>query len=213
MPNWCYNVLTVSGPKKEIRKLKDAVSTVCEDGSEEKFDFNKILPMPEELLVTAMSLPADKSRWSKEDVELDKKYRENIKKYGFKDWYDWRLEYWDTKWNACDCILERHENYVNEDIAELEYRFNTAWCFPMSIALKVSQMFPTLKFEWMSNEESGSFDFIAVFEGGRPTEYSEGFEDNTGDISYVGTKLAYFLTGKQFIDYQKKFKEVEAQNA
>lgn len=33
-------------------------------------------------------------------LELGKQYVENIKKYGYPQWYDWCVENWGTKWNV-----------------------------------------------------------------------------------------------------------------
>ena len=57
-------------------------------GEEFVFDFNKVIPMPEELL----------------DVEsLSETAKSELReKYGHDHQYPWRLENWHTKWNAYD---------------------------------------------------------------------------------------------------------------
>ena len=54
MPNWCYSQLTVSGESKQLHKfLKEVERTPVEaNGHYEasKFAFNRIIPMPDELL-------------------------------------------------------------------------------------------------------------------------------------------------------------------
>ena len=45
MPNWCENKVTVSGEPEQVKKFKEFVS----DGKN-AFSFNKITPMPPELL-------------------------------------------------------------------------------------------------------------------------------------------------------------------
>ncbi len=50
MPNWAYNCVTITGPKDQREKFKEAVRR--EDGTRD-FDFQKILPMPESLNLVA----------------------------------------------------------------------------------------------------------------------------------------------------------------
>lgn len=51
--------------------------------------------------------------------ELGKICCNNIKTYGYIDWYKWRIENWGTKWNAC-------EVYVCSNCIS----FQTAWSVP-----------------------------------------------------------------------------------
>ena len=45
MPNWTKNIVTISGPKKDVQSFKTLVAS-----DEEVFDFDNILPMPVELV-------------------------------------------------------------------------------------------------------------------------------------------------------------------
>ena len=57
--------------------------------------------------------------------DFDKLYRlgkvccENIRKYGYVCWYNWCIDNWGTKWDAC-------EPYVDDDFIS----FQTAWSVP-----------------------------------------------------------------------------------
>lgn len=57
--------------------------------------------------------------------EFDKLYEigkvccENIRKYGYMDWYDWCRDNWGTKWNSCEVYIE--DNCIS---------FQTAWSVP-----------------------------------------------------------------------------------
>jgi len=55
MPNWVTNIILLEGDAKQIEALKEHVKS-----EESEFDFNKIIPMPEELSVTGSTQYADK---------------------------------------------------------------------------------------------------------------------------------------------------------
>ena len=143
MPNHVTTGLTVKheDPKK-IEELKKKVIVNDEDG--ERFDFDKLIPMPESLHITSgsstdlgMACYDDKKfesyrgyPWfaerypnvkTKEDLRKEvakdefnkdalregKQAIENIAKYGYKDWYDWSIDNWGTKWNAYEFSIVR----------------------------------------------------------------------------------------------------------
>lgn len=52
----------------------------------------------------------------------------NIKRYGERDWYDWSIKNWGTKWNAGDTV-------VYSDIIE----FQTAWSTPIPVFVELSK--------------------------------------------------------------------------
>ena len=80
-----------------------------------KFTFEKVLPMPKDIY----------------RGDLGQAERE---KYGDKNWYDWSIEHWGTKW---DC----RDTYINGNRVE----FTTAWDFPLgamkALAKKVGTIF------------------------------------------------------------------------
>lgn len=57
----------------------------------------------------------------------------NVQRYGFKDWYDWSIEKWGTKWNASSGRID-DENQVIE--------FDTAWSMPENIFRALSHHTP-----------------------------------------------------------------------
>ena len=192
MPNNIANkVFNFKGKKEDIIKFKEAVYT----DKDLLFDFNKIIPMPEELLiderssaVTAMEYLVDKlsklptypsvpfhigsdKNLMDEEIDLALKYIKNTVKYGARNWYGWRNQNWGTKWNAFD-----QEMKDANDIT-LEYYFRTAWAFPLPIFEKLTLMFPTLSFtvRWADIDDEGynSGIFIAT-EGNYEAKFFEG---------------------------------------
>lgn len=76
--------------------------------------------------------------------ELGKDYVDNIIKYGYPQWYDWRNEIWGTKWNVED---EVDVNYY-PDSDEYVIEFNTAWNFPYGIVEEYSKLCSDDEFNW-----------------------------------------------------------------
>jgi hypothetical protein len=122
MPNHCYNILKLKdNPKKTKQTLKPFIT---KNEGEEFFDFDKVIPMPTELQIESMN--ADPS--TKEGRELKKKQDKNLEKYGSKDWYDWCVSNWGTKWNSYD-------SSVQEDCVS----FNTAWAPPIPVIIELAE--------------------------------------------------------------------------
>lgn len=109
MPNWTQNHVAFEGSKEKIIELKELFAS-----DERVFDFNKILPMPEE------------SDDFKKDGSLN---AEDMDKGN--NWYAWSIKNWGTKWNAVDS----HLDVDNGD--RLEYSFRTAWDAPRGVIEKL----------------------------------------------------------------------------
>lgn len=60
----------------------------------------------------------------------------NVQLYGTKNWYDWCINTWGTKWNAYDQSIEN--NIIT---------FDTAWSTPFPVILQLSAQFPEALFK------------------------------------------------------------------
>ena len=150
MPNWCNNRISIDGDKDKIQEVVDFVKGKDEEGKEVIFDLNKIVPMPEELLnpIAPKSLK-----------ELDTR-TEFKKKYGFDNWYDWRVAKWGTNWNAQDSY------YMGDGV----FCFDTAWAPPEQAIIKLGELFPDVKITLEYFESGMCFAGILVMEGGELKE-------------------------------------------
>ena len=122
MPNWTSNEVRFKSrinSQKQLDKLKKRLEGK-EEGDVNKFDFNRIIKMPTALVNTK----------ALED-KTDNKAKRMLKKYGAKDWYDWRNKNWGTKWNSVDTEITQDER------EGLTYTFNTAWDCPREIVFKL----------------------------------------------------------------------------
>ena len=139
MPNWIRNRLVIKG-KNASQIFYDKYVTVNEKG-EENFDFNKVIECPKELEDTPYSSDTPKEV-----------YQRNKAKYGYEQWYDWRVAYWGTKWNACETEI----NTIDNDTIEIS--FETAWhSIKLSFIEEMSNQCKGLEFEiWFADEDIGS---------------------------------------------------------
>ena len=154
MPNHCHNRVTFyssgSAPEslEQIAKLKQ----IFEDES----CFGQIIPEPD-----WANIPLDEktaSNWlhSKRGnvgelpIKQQDRYGESQRFHstGIADdrWYDWRLQNWDTKWDAYDVEI------VDDDPENTEITFNTAWSPPEAICTAIREQYPDIDVSWFYDE-------------------------------------------------------------
>ncbi len=81
-------------------------------------------------------------------VKLGEQAFRNLEKYGFTDWYEWRLHNWGTKWNACNTLL-------CDDMTTIY--FDTAWSPSVPVVQKFAEKYPQLKITHDYAEEQIAF--------------------------------------------------------
>jgi hypothetical protein len=182
MANIIANRLVVSANSNEELNdfLRDIKGDVLIDGEHLSIDFNKIIPMPDEIKTTESSSVVDncifyyltmtdqgdavghilksvchsfemfeglKQEKLDEMFSIGKKYVDIFKKHGAKDWYDWSVTNWGTKWNAY------HTDIVYLDTCEAVITFNTAWSGVPYIINELSERYPSLTFDYTYADE------------------------------------------------------------
>lgn len=75
------------------------------------------------------------------------------------DWYNWNINNWGTKWDACDAEKDR------EDDEHLTFRFNTAWSPPGNIIDKFIADSTGIDFVYDYEEEQGWGGSVRVVKG------------------------------------------------
>lgn len=122
MPNWCHNVMMIEGT--------DAPAVLAAiTGQNTVFDFNRIIPYPDEYIRLDQAAKeyeaAHPDDWTGRPTD------------GFNSGgYEWRVDYWGTKWNAEDPSIE------SADEVSAEIRLLTASFPPIPIVTRISEMFP-----------------------------------------------------------------------
>jgi hypothetical protein len=88
------------------------------------------------------------------------RYKNNIEKYGYRSWYEFANAEWETKWDTFDTVImdmKRGKRLM----------FETAWApFGNKVFLKMSEMFPDLKFTLRYWEGGMQFKGKRVAKGG-----------------------------------------------
>lgn len=161
MPNWVLNVLEVDGDAAEKKRFVEHAKSERQD-----LDFNRFKEVPKELIETA------ETHYPKSDPRHEERLKERAmlkEKYGFEGWYDWCVQNWGTKWNACEVEFNDEREWVRSPY----YIFQTAWDAPVPIVLEMSRQFPNLEFSLESDEESGEFFYIKTFKGGVETSHED----------------------------------------
>ena len=165
MPNYCNNVVEIRGPVAQVKALVD-----------HRLDFQKIHPYPPELDITAGREGADDSP---EQIALVAAEESNLKKYGYKNWYDWCVSEWGTKWNAggsdnADMQIDWDED--GDDSIAL-FQFDTAWAPALGVLQKLRDDHPELSVECRYHEPG--VGFMGVWTDGHDRCYDniEGSKD------------------------------------
>lgn len=147
MPNWCNNILRLESGKPIQEFLEPYLIKDKEGYGEYEFDFNKIIPVPEDLNITAQPATADK--------ELQEKYHLNLSKHGYANWWDFCVDKWGTKWTG--------EGHFNHN--ETAFSFQTAWSPPMGVIEELAKKLPDDEMLILDYIEEG-MDFCGKFLAG-----------------------------------------------
>ena len=161
MPNWCGNILTVTGDPEKVTEFVEQMKGVefDEDGTpkgEVALDFEAVMPMPRVL----------KGRKSPSDD-------------GSITWYDWQTEHWGVKWGSCNSHIDSQED------GKVVYRYDTPWGPAINWIETLISYYPWLSFlaEW---EECGmGFAGETAGEDGRRgpiKEWEVRWDDELGDV-------------------------------
>ena len=194
MPNWCSNIMTVTGPSEDVKRFVAAArgrghtyNDVYEKDGWEVFDeirlqailahapelsdreqdlcFHSLYPVPDDV----RRFPYDENR-----------AREIAKIAGVsppeKPGYQWESHYWGVKWGACDTYLANHAD--DGMTAAADYNFETAWGPAMDWHDKVASDWPTLEFSLEYSEPGMGFEGKALWREGS-LQY-----DDSGPIEY-----------------------------
>ena len=185
MPNWCECDLRVEGNKAEIEKFKEAAKTQTpEDGQEpDVLDAESFIPYPARF----KALDDQAAAWARDNTVDGKQFGRlkegasyaDAPKDGFNSGgYDWCCENWGTKWGISRPELVEEDQW--EDTVTVTYTFQCAWSPCTPVIAKMSEMFPTLEFDFRFFERGMAFNGWMLFKNGELKREEEG--------KYFGTR-------------------------
>lgn len=176
MPNWCTNAVLIQGEPEEVGKLLEFV-----EEESNPFSLNKIIVMPPQL--REQSAPA-----RVEDV-----IKENVEKYGAKDWYDWANMFWGTKWNTSDTsIIYDNTSPMMPGDRTVRIEFNTAWAPPMPVYEVLAKKFPNTNIFASYDEPGVGFSGWVMYKGGELKDKKE-YDVSLSELSqFISADLEVF---------------------
>ena len=156
MPNHCHNRVTFYPSGNNTASSLDQIETIKDIFTGESV-FTQIIPEPDWINTPLMSKDVKEYSFSEPrgkvgelpqyvDGAFGKTLR--FKSTGIADdrWYDWRVQNWDTKWDAYDLVV------TDEDPDQFEVEFNTAWSPPEAICDKIREDYPAVSVSWFYDE-------------------------------------------------------------
>ncbi len=148
MPNYCTNILTVTGDEKEISRFLTTIKQGELQDHEHFRILDNLLPTPKELSNTV------KGHFDEDTDEYKKNQKQrkvNLEKFGAPDWYDWNCKNYGSKWSDFEGQINKQTN------TELVLSFMTAWSPICEGIRNVSVLFPTLDFVLLYSEGGMAF--------------------------------------------------------
>jgi hypothetical protein len=170
MPNHVSTILKLSGDSKQIKKF---IADIKVKGKEE-YDFDLLLPVPVELQNTTSPTrivseaeyqqAVAKAEAAKEafkrgeirQIELEFSLQLPItqamsddfkNRFGFDNWYEWRLKIYGTKWGMYNVEFDGVDGFS----------YDTAWSPASEYFLTVSKKYPKVNFTHEFADEGGGF--------------------------------------------------------
>ena len=196
MPNWCNNTITIS--HDDMAMMKRVVK-----GYNQNKLLDEFIPIPLELKEGAMnSSELMKIRNWEYKKELDKVREElNRKYFGYKDWYDYCVSEWGTKW---DIGRDSAPTLLMKDIKDktVTFDFDSAWSFPSGAYEKLVDMGFSIKAYYFE----GGMGFCGMWENG-----SDDYYEIHGNSEWVLNNIPASIN--QHFGISENMAEWEAENA
>jgi hypothetical protein len=116
MPNWCNNTVEISHEdKSKMEALVEAIN-------QGKF-CNHVIPVPESLHIVA-----GKVGDPDEQAKLEAQEKLNEDTHGYKNWYDFCVNEWGTKWD-----VDPYDTVTLGEGNKITFGFDSAWAPPTRV--------------------------------------------------------------------------------
>jgi hypothetical protein len=124
MPNWCNNTVTIS---HEDPAMIERVRKAFNEGRL----LDEFIPVPQELRDTVSGHCGDGYAQELNQFKMEL----NLKYFGAKDWYDFCVSNWGTKWD----VGADGQEAIDNDNNTLSLNFESAWAPPVTAYEKLME--------------------------------------------------------------------------
>ena len=165
MPNWTNNDVTLT--HKDPAMIERAHQALARGQLLQEF-----FPCPQDLNDTVAGYMG---HGTPEQAALELKEQANVEKYGYKNWYDWNVANWGTKWDVGgdDGLIDR------VDANTLQASFDSAWAPPTVAYEKLIE----LGFHIKAYYNEPGMCFCGVWEGDTENGFFDDYRDYGGETS------------------------------
>ena len=183
MPNWVFNSLVVSGEKSELDRMVAHLNSPFEkhfpemnfDKEQQKWVNTPDVQVYSNPVFAFWNIcrPNDLEKYYGDEVFKETKTNSFDDEGKFdgeafmaefirsmsedEDWYHWNCRNWGTKWDVAVSDKSDYSSTSMEwtDNGDVMYRFETAWSPVPEALTQLSEMFPSLTFDYEYEEEQG----------------------------------------------------------
>jgi hypothetical protein len=181
MPNWVFNTLVVSGEQSALDKMVAQLNQpFVKHFPEHKFENGEIVWVADEqhydnpvFAFWNIVKPTDLEAYYERDtfkgnknIKVDENGKMDNDSFMTEfvrsmredqDWYHWNCRNWGTKWDVAVVNDNEYPNTIKtvNDDGSILYQFETAWSPVGEVLMKLSEMYPTLEFDYEYEEETG----------------------------------------------------------
>ena len=186
MPNWCNNTLV-------LEHEDPAMITRAKEALDRGEFLQEFIPVPEALKITAGFLGDSDAQ-----KELERQTAENVKNYGYGNWYDYCCGEWGTKWD----VGGDGQTDIDPEGKTLFTTFDSAWSPPVNAYEKLE----ALGFKVTAMFYEGGMAFAGSYEDGNCEDFSlEGMSADEIERDYPEIDEAFGIADS--------IREYEAENA
>ena len=157
MPNWCNNTLEL---QHEDPAMIERAKTAFAEGKL----LNEFAPVPASLHIVSGRCGADDNP---EQIALEAAQKSNLEVHGYKDWYDYCVNEWGTKWDVGGNDYNEPQQETPNDIT---MSFDSAWAPPIAAMDKLEALGFSVRLYYY---EPG-MAFAGIYEDGSDNYYDYG---------------------------------------
>ena len=188
MPNWCNNGIT-------LRHADSAMVQRAQEALARGEFLHEFIPVPLCLTETVAGSFSDPEK----QAALEKSQQDNLNAYNYKNWYDFCVAEWGTKWD----VGGSDSSLVRVDPNTLQASFDSAWAPPTRAYERLSEqgfeieaMYyePGMQFlgKWTGSPEEGFDDEYFEYGGETSETVREAIGDELDDYFGISEELANY---------------------